>query len=85
MANGPEQAPNLDVNEVDDGLVVYDLTNDRVHYLNVTATLVFELCTGAHTDDEIVGLVSEAWQLPDPPDAEVRACLAQLRDEGVIR
>jgi hypothetical protein len=80
-----QQAADLDVHEVDDGLVIYDLANDRVHYLNETASLVFALCTGEHSDGRIVELVGLAWELSQTPDAEVRACLAQLRGEGLIR
>jgi hypothetical protein len=80
-----EQSSDLDVHEVDDGLVIYDLANDRVHYLNETASLVFALCTGEHSDGRIAELVGLAWELPQTPDAEVRACLAQLRGEGLIR
>jgi hypothetical protein len=79
------QASALDVHEVDDGLVIYDLANDRVHYLNETASLVFALCTGEHSDGRIAELVGSAWELAQTPDAEVRACLAQLRGEGLIR
>jgi hypothetical protein len=79
------QASDLDVHEVDDGLVIYDLASDRVHYLNETASLVFALCTGEHSDGRIGELVGLAWELAQPPDAEVRACLAQLRGEGLIR
>ena len=32
--------------------MIYDLANDRVHYLNETASLVFALCTGEHSDGE---------------------------------
>jgi hypothetical protein len=85
MAGELQQMPGLDVHEVEDGLVVYDPATDRVHYLNATATLVFELCTGEHDEGEIVDLVRAAWQLPESPEDEVRACLAQLRDESVIR
>jgi hypothetical protein len=81
----PEPAPGLDVHEVEDGLVIYDVETDRVHYLNATASLVFALCTGGHDDDQIVELVGQAWELPDPLEAEARACLVQLREEGVIR
>jgi hypothetical protein len=81
----PEPASGLDVHEVEDGLVIYDLATGRVHYLNVTASLVFALCTGEHNDDQIVELLRMVWKLPEPPEAEARACLAQLRGEGVIR
>jgi hypothetical protein len=79
------QGTDLDVHEVDDGLVIYDLKHDRVHYLNETASLVFALCTGENPDGRIVELVGVAWELAQPPEAEVRACLAQLRGEGLIR
>jgi hypothetical protein len=80
----PRRVAGLEAHEVDDGLVVYQPATDRVHYLNPTAAVVFELCTGEHTDADIEGLVGEAWGLPDPPRDEVRRCLAQLRVEGVI-
>jgi hypothetical protein len=81
----PEAAPELDVHEVEDGLVIYDLRSERVHYLNETASLVFVLCTGKHDVARIVELVGEAWKLAEPPAAEVAACLVQLRDEGLIQ
>jgi hypothetical protein len=80
----PTRTPGLEAHEVDDGLVVYQPSIDRVHYLNATASVVFELCTGEHTDAEIEQLVADAWHLPEPPHAEVQACLTQLRTEGVV-
>jgi hypothetical protein len=80
----PKRIDGLEAHEVDDGLVVYQASNDRVHYLNPTASLVFELCTGEHTEEEIAALVGAAWDLPEPPRAEVQQCLAQLRAEGAI-
>jgi hypothetical protein len=74
----------LEAHEVDDGLVVYQAEKERVHYLNPTASIVFELCNGQHTKFEIAELVRQAWALDDPPYEEIEACLAQLRAEGVI-
>jgi hypothetical protein len=80
----PARAENLDVHDVENGLVVYDTNTDRVHYLNATATVVFELCDGTKTADAIAELVAAAWTLDDSPDETVRACLDQLRVEGVL-
>lgn len=80
----PTRVEGLEPHEVDDGLVVYQAGTDRVHYLNPTASVVFELCTGEHTEAEIEELVGDAWSLPEPPREEVRTCLAQLRAEGVV-
>jgi Coenzyme PQQ synthesis protein D (PqqD) len=81
----PEGAPDLDVHEVEDGLVIYDLATERVHYLNETAAIVFVLCTGTHDEEKIAELVGAAWKLEAPPREAVEACLGQLRGEGLIR
>ncbi len=80
----PRRVDGLEPHEVDDGLVVYQPSTDRVHYLNPTAAVVFELCTGEHSADDIEALVGAAWGLAEAPRAEVRRCLAQLRAEGIV-
>lgn len=72
------------MNEVADGLVIYQRRPERVHYLNGTASLVFELCTGEHTPEEIARLLGLAFALVEPPSDEVQTCLEQLRSLGVI-
>jgi hypothetical protein len=81
----PRRVEDLEVHEVDDGLVVYQGSSERVTYLNATASVVFELCTGEHTEGDIEDLVADAWNLDAPPRDEVQQCLAQLRTEGLVR
>jgi hypothetical protein len=75
----------LHVDEVKDGLVVFDPTRDRVHYLNGTAAIVFTLCNGARDREGIADAVDTVLG----PDAvsrnEVEACLQQLQHEAIIR
>lgn len=80
----PAKAPGVDVHQVVDGYVVYDEGRDRVHYLNHTAAVVLELCTGKRTRQDLVALLHRAYDLPEPPGTEVEACLAQLDQEGLI-
>lgn len=80
----PRQVEELEVNEVADGLVIYQRRPERVHYLNGTASLVFELCTGEHSPEEIARLVGLAFALVEPPSDEVQICLEQLRSLGVV-
>lgn len=80
----PAPANGLDVHEVEDGLVVFDASSDRVHHLNPTATVVFSLCDGIRSTGEIAELVQSAWELDAPPLDDVTTCIAQLRDEGVL-
>jgi hypothetical protein len=84
-ATCPDPRPGLEVHTVDDGLVVFDAATDRVHYLNATATVVFSLCDGARTADQIADLVRAAWQMERAPRDEVTACIDQLRTEGVLQ
>lgn len=84
MSDKPRQADGLDITEVDDGLVVFEPTNRRVHHLNVTATLVFELCTGENDLEEIVNVVRTAFGLPDAPAEEIQAIVTSLRNELLL-
>jgi hypothetical protein len=79
-----KQREDLEVNESADGLVVYDPDRERVHHLNRSASLVFELCTGENTDDQIADLVAKAFGLDEPPADEVEQCLASLTHEGLV-
>ena len=51
-----------------DGLVVYDGAHDRVHYLNVTASVVFSFCDGAHTVEEIAEAMSKGQEVVVTPE-----------------
>lgn len=87
MSQAPQKRDDLEVNESADGLIVYDGRRDRVHHLNGTASLVFELCTGEHDDARIAGLVVEAFPDDDAEvvTTEVGRCLETLRTEELVR
>ena len=80
----PCQAEGLEVHEVADGLVVYDPRADRVHYLNASASVVFELCSGQRTVEQIAAIVAQTWGLPSAPGPDVARCVGQLLSEGVL-
>jgi hypothetical protein len=80
----PRHAADLEVNFVGDGYVVYDRARRRMHSLNNTAAVVFELCTGENDEGEIGRLLQRAYELPTPPVAEVRTCLDSLAKEQLI-
>ncbi|MGE0448804.1 MAG: PqqD family protein [Vicinamibacterales bacterium] len=75
----------LELNELPDGYVIYQQSVDRVHYLNRTAVLVFELCDGTMPAVEIPGVLKAAYDLPEPPIAEVEQCLERFLGEGLIQ
>jgi hypothetical protein len=81
----PLAVDGLDVNEVKDGLIVYDPARDRVHYLNNTAAAIFTFCDGAMPVTAIADTVANLFGSDGPSREEVQACLAQLTEEGVLR
>lgn len=58
----------LQINRLEDGCVVYQPEQDRVHFLNQTAALVLELCDGHHDCHAIEAQVAEhlGFHAPDP-------------------
>jgi hypothetical protein len=81
----PRRVDGLDVCEVVDGYVVYEAGSDRVHYLNNTAALVLELCTGDNSREEIAGLLRSAFSLTAAPAAEVSDILDSFTREGLVQ
>jgi FkbM family methyltransferase len=80
----PRKVVGIAVNDVPEGLVVVDPRGRRVHHLNQTAALVFEMCTGTNELAEIAARLQEAFGLGSPPMTEVADCLRHLHDEGLV-
>ncbi|MGV3759848.1 MAG: PqqD family peptide modification chaperone [Actinomycetota bacterium] len=81
----PQTRSDLEVNEVEDGLVVYDTARDRVHYLDATASIVFALCTGANDEATMVEQLAAAFGQPaDEVARHVSTALALFRTEGLL-
>jgi hypothetical protein len=74
----------VEVNQVPDGAMVYQNERERVHFLNPTALIVFELCGMNKTTGEIESFVADAFGLDAPPVYAVRQCLVSLLDEGLV-
>jgi hypothetical protein len=80
----PRHRDNLDISPADDGYIIYQPELDIVHFLNPTALLILELCTGENSPDQIVDLVKEAYGLSDAPVQEVHETLKQLRKDSLL-
>jgi hypothetical protein len=78
------QANHLDVHEVPDGYIVYQTDQDRVHYLNITAAVIFEFCDGKLEQEEIVARVAKAFDLGPSAYDEIRSGLNKLLKEGLV-
>ncbi len=85
MSRFPRMADNIEINQVEDGYVIYQADRDRVHYVNKSAVVVLESCTGKNTHEEIERILQEAFDLPEVPEKEVTECLESLYQEGLIQ
>ena len=81
----PRRAEDIEINPVPDGYIVYQPSQDRVHYLNHTAVIVLELCNGRVRAADIPRILKDAYDLWNPPTDEVAACLDTLSSEGLVR
>ena len=82
--NRPAKAEGLDVNVVQDGYVIYQPDTDRVHYLNVTSAVIFELCNGRRDLAAVAEGVARQFEMSDAPLDAVAEIVAKLTDEGVF-
>ena len=76
---------DFECSEVPDGYVIYDHAAEHVHFLNLTAAAVFELCDGRNSAETIATILEDSFDLPAPPLGEVEACLASLASQGLIK
>ena len=84
-AVGPSQVLTLEVDEVDDGLVIYQRRPERVHYVNNTAALLYAMSTGAMSAIEMALALEQAFDLTTTPLAETTDCIDRLLELGVLR
>lgn len=80
----PTLAGGLDISESEDGLIVYQASTDKVHYLNHTAGAVLALCDGSNTAEQIAAELGDGFGLEKPPLEETRSCIAELLEEGLV-
>jgi hypothetical protein len=85
MAQIYEKIESLDCHEVPDGYVVYDEAHEKVHFLNLTAAAVLELCDGERDLNTIAAVLQDAFDLPASPTADVAACFTSLLSQGLVR
>lgn len=74
----------LDWREVPDGYVVYDERQELVHFLNLTAAAILELCDGKTNLDAMAVSLQATFDLPNSPRADVEMCLAALVSQRLI-
>jgi hypothetical protein len=78
------QVGGVEVNPVPDGFVLYEPSGNMVHFLNPSAMMVWELCTGARKAKDIAAIVRELYGLDQIPGDMVRQTLADMASKGLV-
>ena len=81
---GPQHAMELEISEAEDGLVVLNVAARRVHHLNSTASLLFELCTGDNTVESIIQTMAYLSEVLKLPEFDTNETLQMFFREGLI-
>jgi Coenzyme PQQ synthesis protein D (PqqD) len=82
--HNPHRREPLEINEAEDGLVIYDPASDMVHHLNPSAALIFDLCDGSRDPESIAGVVGEVFHIQPPPLEQTLAGLRNLAGQRLI-
>ena len=78
------RAENLEIHESEDGLIVFNPATDRVHHLNHTAGVIFELCEVPTPEVQLLEQVVKLYSLESTQESSILQGLEQLLDEGVL-
>jgi hypothetical protein len=81
----PKQKADYRLELLDDELLLYHPAETKIMYCNHTASLVWQLCDGQRTGEEIVTLLRNAY--PDTVETiadDVAATLQQFADHGAV-
>ncbi|MDA8195899.1 MAG: PqqD family peptide modification chaperone [Actinomycetota bacterium] len=80
----PKRNDNIEVTETDEGLVLFQMNYDRIHNLNISASVIFELCDGTRSVHEIAEEVASVFELSDSPLTMTLDCIERLEREGLV-
>ena len=83
----PLQASDLLASELEGELVLFNSAEEVVHVLNPTAKLVWDLCDGQHTTDDIAQALRAHYAIPPDRDvlADVTETLGVFSAKGLLR
>ena len=85
MLERPRRKPDFQLEALDGELLIYHPTESTVVYCNQTASLIWHLCDGTLTTEEISALLSAAYpEAATSIPADVDATLRTLTQQQVI-
>lgn len=84
-SNKPRRMSDYRLEKMDEEFLLFDPAQTKILYCNETASLIWQLCDGSRTAQEIIATLSEAY--PDAADVianDVDATLKLFLENGAI-
>ena len=86
MSDQPIRVDGVRERAVGGETMLYNAAGRAVHVLNRTADFVWRSCDGSRSPAQIAAAAEEAFDgSADAIRADVEACLAALREKGLVR
>ena len=76
----PQRQPQYQIEEIDGEMLLYSAESTETIYLNNTGSIIWELCDGVRTIQEIIDLLKESY--PDH-STNLESDVTELLDEFV--
>jgi hypothetical protein len=84
--NRPFRQPDYRLETMDDEMLLFNPKQDTVLYFNQTASLIWQLCDGQRSVEDIVALLKEAYPEAASGMAEdVRSVINKFQEHGAIK
>ncbi len=84
MNQNPQRHPGIEITPSADGYLAQHHESDSLTWLNRTAYLIFELCTGHNDTASIARALQDAFDLYDPPTQGVHETIGELVAAGLM-
>jgi PqqD family protein of HPr-rel-A system len=81
----PKARADLTFVQIEDEAILYDPESVRLHHLNPSAALIFQLCDGSGTVKELARDIAEELGLPqDDILRQVRRVVGHFKHSGIL-
>ena len=85
LEDKPLKNDDCRMEELDDEILLYHPGNNKTLYINKSASIIWQLCTGEQTVADIISLIKDAYPAElDNIEQDVIATLTELKDNDAV-
>ncbi len=83
----PIRKPGIIVKDIGGEILLYSATEKAIHALNPTAQLIWELCDGEHTPEDMDHIIRAKFSVSDEHNVstDIQQTLAAFADKGLLQ